>query len=131
MNETQGGAGPQTGAGETRPKLRGDGEPRAERREERIAAAEPRSFGQPPSPGPLAGAAAELPLALQARHLELLSRRGHAVADYWGELSHARQPGDVLNANANYWSRFLQDYLSAAAGDVQEAPDMVVTQRPQ
>ncbi len=125
MVEMQSGSGPQTGAGEARAKLRGEGETTAR------AAAEPRSFGSPPSPGPLADAAVALPLAVQARHMELLSQRGHAVADYWGELSHARQPGDILKANANYWSRLMEDYLNAAAGDAQEAEKLVAPQRSQ
>ncbi|HKR88718.1 MAG TPA: hypothetical protein VJS38_11145 [Phenylobacterium sp.] len=75
--------------------------------------------------------AAALPLAVQARHLELLSRRGHAVADYWSELAHARQPGDLVNASANYWSRLLDDYMRAAAGDAQVAQDVVAIQRSQ
>jgi hypothetical protein len=53
------------------------------------------------------------------------------VADYWGELAHAGQAGDIVKANANYCSRFLQDYLGAAVGDVQEAQALVATQRPQ
>lgn len=87
---------------------------------------EPRSFGEVPSPLPLASATA-LPFAVQARRLELLSRRGHAVADYWDELSHARRPGDLMKANANYWSRFMQDYLSATVGDAQQAQDLAAT----
>src|SRR5206468_11954332 len=131
MVEAQSGSGPQTGAGEARPKLRGDGERRAE--QDQAATAEPRSFGQPPSPSPLAEAAADaaaLPLAVQARRLDLFSRRGHAVADYWGEVARARQPGDILEANSNYWSRFLEDYVGAAAGDVQVAQDLVAKPHP-
>lgn len=134
MVDVQSGTGPQAGAREARPRLPGDGEPRTEHREERAtarAAHEPRSFGDQPDPRPLAGATALLPLAIEARHLELLSRRGHAVADYWSELAHAGQVGDIIKANANYWSRFLQDYLSTAAGDVQEAQNLVATQRRQ
>jgi len=126
MDELQYGAGSWTGAGEAP-------EPRSEQGDERAAVragAEPRSFGQPPSPSPMADAAA-LPLAVQARHLELFSRRSHAVADYWSELAHARQPGDLVNASANYWSRLLEDYLRAAAGDAQVAQDVVAIQRPQ
>jgi hypothetical protein len=121
----QSGTGPQTEAGDVRTKRTGDGDPRVER-----AAAEARSFGQPASQNRLTEEAAALPLAMQARHLELLSRRGHAVADYWGELACAGQPGDVIKANSNYWSRFLQDYLGAAAGDVQQAQGLVTPQRP-
>jgi len=64
-------------------------------------------------------------MTLYAHNMEMASRRGRALADYWEELARARQPADVLNAGAGYWSRLISDYSSFVIGEASKIRDQL------
>jgi hypothetical protein len=64
-------------------------------------------------------------ITLYARNMEMASRRGRALADYCDDLARARQPVDVVNAAAGYWSRLISDYSSFAMGEASLIRDQL------
>lgn len=69
--------------------------------------------------------------ALYSRNMEMASTRSLALAEYLDDLSHARQPADVLNAGTRYWTRMVSDYSSFAVGETGLIKDMMAKSRPE
>jgi hypothetical protein len=115
MVDQQSQTDPRTAPADAKPQTRGDVEQGATAR----LAPERRSFGQPSASRGVSDVAPMLPLAVGEMGLKLITKRTQALSDYWGELS---------TANANYWSRFLSDYMSAVGG--QEKQDLGAAERP-
>jgi hypothetical protein len=68
--------------------------------------------------------------ALYARNMSMASCRSRALADYWEELSRARQPADVLNAGTSFWSRMVNDYSNFTVGEGGMIKDLMSRSRP-
>jgi hypothetical protein len=69
-------------------------------------------------------------MALYARNLSMASRRARAVADYLDDLARARQPAEVMNAGASYWSRLIGDYSNFTVGEGGLVKDLIASRRP-
>lgn len=68
--------------------------------------------------------------SLYERNMEMAGCRSRALAEYWDDLAHARQPADVLNAGARYWTRLVSDYSNFGAGEGALIKDMMARARP-
>jgi len=69
--------------------------------------------------------------ALYARNMSLASCRSRALADYWEDLSRARQPADILNAGTSFWSRMVNDYSNFTVGEEGMLKDLMKRARPE
>jgi hypothetical protein len=69
--------------------------------------------------------------SLYARNLSMASCRSRALADYWEDLSRARQPADILNAGTAFWSRMVNDYSNFTVGEEGMLKDMMKRARPE
>jgi hypothetical protein len=68
--------------------------------------------------------------SLYARNLSMASCRSRALADYWEDLSRARQPTDILNAGTAFWSRMVNDYSNFTVGEGGMLKDLMARTRP-
>ncbi len=53
-------------------------------------------------------------LAWSKSSAELASRRSQALADYWIGLANARQPEEAVAVQMDYWTHWVDDYVTAA-----------------
>jgi len=67
--------------------------------------------------------------AIYARNMSMASCRSRALAEYWDDLARARQPADVVNAGARYWSRMVSDYSDFGVGEGALIKDMIKSAR--
>jgi hypothetical protein len=69
-------------------------------------------------------------MALYARNLSMASRRSRAIADYWDDMARARQPAELMNATARYWSGMIGDYSNFTMSEGELIRNLIPSGRP-